>query len=126
MHRRSILKGIAGLVAAASFPIGATPSLAAEIAAEAARTGVLRGQVFRLTGPVTLTGIHGLRITDCVFEYVGAERIGVFISMVDCNDVLIANCTIKGNDLVDCVFLIRRPIMFGSGKMMFSGCRRLA
>ena len=71
INRRGFLKGIGALAALAvapSIPAALVQSEMDRLMAKIA-TGVVRDEIFYLDGPVILSGVNNLRITQCKFYF---------------------------------------------------------
>lgn len=96
MNRRGFIRGLVGLAALAAAPTLPAKLIQTEqerFLAEAA-TGVVRGKVFYLDGPVVLSGIHNLLIDECTFflKNLGSQAA---LMIDDCSGLIISNCVFK-------------------------------
>ena len=96
INRRGFLKGIGALAALAvapSIPAALVQSEMDRLMAKIA-TGVVSGETFYLDGPIVISGVNNLRITECRFVFKMSAPWEYLVKIEDAQNLIFSSCVL--------------------------------
>lgn len=106
MTRRTVIKGLAALIACTAFPAFADTQVGTihilsdtELFQKVIDEGILENLTFNFDSPIYIQDINKLTIINCVFNFnfYPEERL---ITFNNCKNLNITNCTLKSKKMV--------------------------